>query len=80
MHMQSKSQPARLLRLMPLLLAVACATPSQPTSPVVVSVPELTPLPAAVIEADPPPSGAYWTMLTNWRKNLRERLSSTPTK
>ena len=81
MPMQNKNVPVRLLWLLPLLMVSACATRSEPLPPPVVGEkPKALPLPSAIAEIEPPPSGHYLARLTAWRKNSQERLNSTPTK
>ena len=42
--------------------------------------PRLLPLPSAIAEIEPPPSGHYTKLLTDRRETSRQRLKSTPTK
>lgn len=75
-----KNRPAWPLNLAALLLISACATPSETMPPVVVNGPALTPLPAELKEIEPPPSGYYSKMLSDFQEGLRKRLTSTPAK
>lgn len=81
MPMQNRNVPARLLWLLPLLMVSACASklPSSPP-PVVGEKPRVLPLPSAIAEIEPPPSGYYWSKLTAWRKDSQELLKSMQTK
>ena len=81
MPMQNKNVPALLLWLLPLLMVSACATRSEPLPPPVVGEkPRLLPLPSAIAEIEPPPSGHYTKLLTDRRETSRQRLKSTPTR
>lgn len=76
-----KKSAALLALLLPLLMASGCANKSLNTPPPVVGEkPTAQPLPSSIAGIEPPPSGHYWAKLTAWRKNLQERLSSTPMK
>lgn len=61
-----------LLLLMPMV--TACVPKSTGSSPIVLEPVRLTPLPAAVKEIVPPPSGEAWSELTDLRKSLRAEL------
>ena len=81
MPMQNKNVPALLLWLLPLLMVSACATKSEPSQPPVVGQkPKALPLPSAIAEIEPPPSGHYTKLLTDRRETSRQRLKSTPTR
>ncbi len=81
MPMQNKNVPALMLWLLPLLMVTACATRSEPSPPPVVGEKaKALPLPSAIANIEPPPSGHYMQLLTDRRKNSQKLLSSTPTK
>ena len=77
----NKRNAARLLWLLPLLMASACATrsPSSPP-PVVGEKPTAQPLPSSIAGIAPPPSGFYTEKLTARRKRSQELLNNTPMK
>ena len=79
----SSTRRSRLKRsalLLLLLMPAACATQSSVTPAVVVSAPELTPLPPEIAQIEPPPSGAYLDELTRSRREWRKLLTVTPTR
>ena len=81
MPMQNKNVPVLLLWLLPLLMVIACATRSEPLPPPVVGEkPKTLPLPSAIAEIEPPPSGHYTKLLTDRRESSRQLLKSMPTK
>ena len=81
MPMQNKNVPVLLLWLLPLLMVSACATKSEPSQPPVVGQkPKALPLPSAIAEIEPPPSGHYTKLLTDRRESSRQLLKSMPTK
>lgn len=81
MPMQNKNVPVLLLWLLPLLMVSACATRSEPLPPPVVGErPKALPLPSAIAEIEPPPSGHYTKLLTDRRESSRQLLKSMPTK
>ena len=81
MPMQNKNVPVLLLWLLPLLMVSACATRSEPLPPPVVGEkPKALPLPSAIAEIEPPPSGHYTKLQTDRRERSRQLLKSMPTK
>ena len=72
--------PKKLLLTLLLLMLTSCATPSPATPPVIVSAPELTPLPEELARIEPPPSGSYLAELTRSRREWRGQLTATPMK
>ena len=74
MPMQNKNVPALLLWLLPLVMVSACATKSEPLPPPVVGEkPRPLPLPSAIAEIEPPPSGHYTKLLTDRRESSRQQ-------
>ena len=81
MPMQNKNVPVLLLWLLPLLMVSACATRSEPLPPPVVGEkPKALPLPSAIAEIEPPPSGHYTKLLTDRRESSRQLLKNMLTK
>ena len=81
MPMQNKNVPALLLWLLPLLMVSACATKSEPSQPPVVGQkPKALPLPSAIAEIEPPPSGHYTKLLTDRRESSRQQLKNILTR
>ena len=81
MPMQNKNVPVLLLWLLPLLMVSACATRSEPSRPPVVGEkPKALPLPSAIAEIEPPPSGHYTKLLTDRRESSRQQLKNILTR
>ena len=81
MPMQNKNVPVLLLWLLPLLMVSACATRSEPLPPPVVGEkPKALPLPSAIAEIEPPPSGHYTKLLTDRRESSRQQLKNILTR
>lgn len=67
------------LSVLLLLLAACSSAPPLPSPPGVVKEPAI-PVLSNELKKEPAPSGAYWSRVTQWRKDWEETLKTLPRK